>query len=202
MVKLNEERYFLIFEISSYVSPSNVYNFLSFIFAKENILCGFKFFSIWCGSQCLDDPGNSLWNNPQFSVLLLKCSFHILGSHVVYSIQITFNDIVSTLFLGSTHALIDCIRVISMTVWAALNLKLNLWVFFTEMLIKPVTIILFLCSLNKSQPQQNHSLHKDSDAYLCSLKSFIEISRRVESLSSLSLINGLLKQLLNPLLIL
>lgn len=49
------------------------------------------------------------------------------------------------------------------------------------MLIKPVTIILFLCTLNKSQPQQNRSPHNDIDAYLCSSKSFIEILRRMES---------------------
>ena len=58
MLNLNKKTYFLIFAILSLVSPSNLYNSLSFTFAKQNTPSVFSLVPFDVASGAVDDPGH------------------------------------------------------------------------------------------------------------------------------------------------
>lgn len=174
MLNLNKKTYFLIFAILSLVSPSNLYNSFSFTFAKQNTPSVFSLVPFDVASGAVDDPGHPVWDNPQaFNIAIkMRCPYIKSRCCLFNSDYIQWDRWYS--FLGSTHTLIDCIGVISMTLGAALSsVSLISGSFLADMLIKQVTFMLYLWSLSKSQLHKNFSFHKGIDTSLCSSKSLI-----------------------------
>lgn len=92
-----------MFSIPSFVSPSNLYNYLSFIFSKQNILSVFSLvpFDVTSGATMI--LVILFGTTHRFSGLLLKCVTYVLSPDAFLVNLDYIQWTVGTLFLGSTH---------------------------------------------------------------------------------------------------